>query len=234
MCSRDHRYTTLFTGVYPDPCKVSLNLHTIMSLHYQLVFFMLAYEMALFLLLLAPLPVTWRRGMLKWISKSSFVTKVSYAMRIMFLFVVILFVDSLNNIMTTHFTDEHGHAHADVHAESMVRAKLFYAQRNLYLTGSVVFLSLVLNRFFGMVFELMKNEEKSEVLKLQAAKTSKEYLKLLDGDSEKEQEIERLKGMVEDAEKKLKDLDVIKKQASQTADEYMRLTDCYAELERKV
>ncbi|KAJ1336505.1 hypothetical protein BSLG_007289 [Batrachochytrium salamandrivorans] len=195
-----------------------------MSLHYQLVFFMLAYEMALFLLLLAPLPVTWRRGMLKWISKSSFVTKVSYAMRIMFF---------LNNIMTTHFTDEHGHAHADVHAESMVRAKLFYAQRNLYLTGSVVFLSLVLNRFFGMVFELMKNEEKSEVLKLQAAKTSKEYLKLLDGDSEKEQEIERLKGMVEDAEKKLKDLDVIKKQASQTADEYMRLTDCYAELERK-
>ncbi|OAJ43279.1 hypothetical protein BDEG_26651 [Batrachochytrium dendrobatidis JEL423] len=171
--------------------------------------------------------------MLKWVSNSKIVVKISYVMRIMFVFVVVLFVDSLNNVMKKHEHDEHGHSHADAHTESMVRAKMFYAQRNLYLTGSVVFLSLVLNRFFAMVFELMKNEEKSEVLKSQATKTSKEYLKLLDGDHDKEEEIKRLKELVEDAKTKLKDLEVVKKQAAQTADEYMRLTDRYVELEKK-
>ncbi|EGF77569.1 hypothetical protein BATDEDRAFT_13702 [Batrachochytrium dendrobatidis JAM81] len=175
-----------------------------MTLYYQIVFAMLVYEMALFLLLLAPFPTTWRRSMLKWVSNSKIVVKISYVMRIMFVFVVVLFVDSLNNVMKKHEHDEHGHSHADAHTESMVRAKMFYAQRNLYLTGSVVFLSLVLNRFFAMVFELMKNEEKSEelvedaktklkdleVVKKQAAQTADEYMRLTDRYVELEKKFE--------------------------------------------
>jgi hypothetical protein len=70
------------------------------------------------------------------------------------------------------------HEHDQV-KDSFLHAKLFQAQRNMYLTGSVIFLSLVLNRFFSLIVELQKNEEKTEVLKQQAAKTTKEYLVIL-------------------------------------------------------
>jgi hypothetical protein len=42
-----------------------------------------------------------------------------------------------------------------------------------YLTGSVLFLSLVLGRFHSMILELVKNEENIEVMKKQMAQSSK-------------------------------------------------------------
>ena len=53
---------------------------------------------------------------------------------------------------------------------------MFYEQRNLYLTGAVLFLSLLLNRFFALIADLMSNETRSEALKKQAAKQSTDYL----------------------------------------------------------
>jgi hypothetical protein len=93
---------------------------------------------------------------------------------------------------------------------------MFYAQRNVYLTGSTIFLALILNRFYYMVLELLKNEEKAEVLKQQAAKTSKEYMKLLDGDQEKESELSLLKKELEEAKTKGKDIEILRKQAERT------------------
>ena len=118
--------------------------------------------------------------------------------------------------------------------DSYTHAKMFYAQRNVYLTGSTIFLALILNRFYYMVLELLKNEEKALVLKEQAAKTSKEYLKLLDGDATKDERMEELKKELEIAQKKAKELDIVKKQAERTAEEYMALTDRYVALEKKV
>ncbi|KAJ3321199.1 hypothetical protein HDV06_004542 [Boothiomyces sp. JEL0866] len=83
-----------------------------------------------------------------------------------------------------------------------------------------------------MINELAKNEEKTEQ---QAAKTTKEYLKLLD----KEQKNDS-KDLQEKYDKLVKELEIVKKQANQTNEEYMKLTDKflianrrYVELESK-
>jgi hypothetical protein len=131
--------------------------------------------MIAFLILLIPLPLKLRVKMINIISKSKVFDQVKYIVRVFFIIVCVLFVDSLNRSFKTHEKQEHDHHH-DARTDSFLHAKLFQAQRNMYLTGSVIFLSLVLNRFFNMIVELQKNEEKTDVLKQQAAKTTKEYL----------------------------------------------------------
>jgi hypothetical protein len=158
--------------------------------------------------------------MLSFLSKSKLIDQIKYVFRICFIIVVVLFVDSFNRSFKVQ-EDHHDHKH-DIKTDSFIHAKLFQAQRNMYLTGSVIFLSLVLNRFFYLIQELQKNTEKTEVLKQQAAKTTKEYLKLLD----KEQEWKSAEGLK-------KELEIVKKQAEQTHKAYMELTDRYAALEGK-
>eukprot|EP00842_Homolaphlyctis_polyrhiza_P005064 jgi/Hompol1/5559/HPOL_004562-RA len=180
-----------------------------MSISYQIVFAMLVFE--------------------KFLSTSTLVTRLQYGLSVLFVLVLLLFLDSLNNVLTRQAAHaDHKH---DAHTDATLHAKLFFAQRNLYLTGSVLFLSLVLNRFFALIVELFKNEEKTEVLKAQAAKTSKEYMKLLDSEEAKDKEIDELKKKLAEADKKARDFDILKKQATQTAEEYMRLTDKVVELE---
>lgn len=104
----------------------------------------------------------------------------------------------------------------------------------MYLTGSVLFLSLVLDRFYSVLLDLVRNEERSEVLKTQAAKTSKEYLKILDSQQEYETKMKGMEEAVGNALKAGKELEIVKKQAAQTAEEYMRLTDKYVALEKKM
>ena len=58
--------------------------------------------------------------------------------------------DSVNRSFKTQDHAEEHHHHAR-EMDSYMHAKLFQAQRNMYLTGSVIFLSLVFNRFFSLV-----------------------------------------------------------------------------------
>lgn len=87
--------------------------------------------------------------------------------------VVVLFVDAANQSFKNQ---EHDHHHHNADTENLLKVKIFRAQRNMYLTGAVIFLSLVLNRFYRLIVDLAQNEEKMEILKQQAAKTTKEYL----------------------------------------------------------
>ncbi|KAJ3162915.1 hypothetical protein HDU88_006555 [Geranomyces variabilis] len=196
-----------------------------MSLFYQLVFVILISEMLLFGLLIAPLPLGIRRSMLKWMSTSPILAQSKAYFRIMFVYVSIMFVDSLNKVFNT----THHHHEGD----AFHRANVFREQRNLYLTGAVLFLSLLLNRFFAMIAELMSNETKSETLKKQAAKQSTDYLRLLDKDHEHAAELDALNKKIDELDAKARQVDVVTRQAKQTHDEYMRLTDRFVELERK-
>ncbi|KAJ3256251.1 hypothetical protein HK103_005614 [Boothiomyces macroporosus] len=201
-----------------------------MSILYQGVFAMLVAEMLVFLLLLAPLPYSVRTKIIQFFIKSPIAAQIKYGLRIIFVLVCILFVDNVNrSFKTQEKHDQHEeHAHMDSRTDSYLHSKMFQAQRNMYLTGSVIFLSLVLNRFVNMINELAKNEEKTEILKQQAAKTTKEYLKLLD----KEQKNDS-KELQEKYDKLVKEFEILKKQANQTNDEYMKLTDKYVDLENK-
>jgi len=47
------------------------------------------------MLLILPLPFTWRKRMFRFISESALIAKLQYGMKITFIFILILFVDSV-------------------------------------------------------------------------------------------------------------------------------------------
>ena len=117
--------------------------------------------MAVFCLLVLPLPFSWRRQLFLFINTSPLVAKLQYGMKITFIFILVLFVDSVNRVFKV--TDE---SNAQVEAavreqyRSDMQARKFYSQRNMYLTGFTLFLSLILNRVFVLVNDTLIMQDK--------------------------------------------------------------------------
>ncbi|KZO97586.1 B-cell receptor-associated 31-like protein [Calocera viscosa TUFC12733] len=196
-----------------------------MTLYYSMCFVLLTGEMVFFLLLIAPLPFAARRKFFTFLSESPIVGKVAYALKIMFIFVAILFVDAVQRMFRT--TAEADMAKAgqggDVRAETNFAAKKFYAQRNMYLTGFTLFLSLILTRTYYIILDLIHTQE--EYAKLKKATQSNSKASLQSGDQAKQ--IEELKTKLAAAEAKSRDYDILKSQATNQAKEYDRLADEY-------
>ena len=102
-----------------------------------------------------------------------------------------------------------------------VQARKFYSQRNMYLCGFTLFLSLILNRTYGMILDVLRLEEENRRFK---------------GDSKVDKgksagglanaggagEIGRLK---RELAAKDRDIETLKKQSQGLSDEYNRLGD---------
>ncbi|KAI0277827.1 B-cell receptor-associated protein 31-like-domain-containing protein [Russula aff. rugulosa BPL654] len=187
-----------------------------MTIYYTLTFMLLASEMASFCIFVAPLPFKVRRRLFRFLSESPIVAKVAYGLKISFISVAILFLDALQRMfrITTEVeaAKHSGQGMQDVRTETSFAARKFYAQRNVYLTGFCLFLSLVLTRTFYIIQDLMHVQDEFAKLK-KTADTSRANVAA--GDQAKE--IERLK----------KDLDALKAQAKSQATEYDRLADQY-------
>jgi len=101
-----------------------------------------------------------------------------------------------------------------------VQARKFYSQRNLYLCGFTLFLSLILNRTYTMILDLLKLEEENKGLKGSPDATGKNAGKLDQaGDIG---EIGRLK---KEIERRDRDIEVLKSQSKGLHDEYNRMGD---------
>ncbi|ODV94695.1 hypothetical protein PACTADRAFT_59135, partial [Pachysolen tannophilus NRRL Y-2460] len=137
-----------------------------MALYYSLVFSLLVIEMGLFTLLSLPLPRRFRRPLLSTVSKPLRSQEVQIAFRCILGFILVLFIDSVNRVFRV--TAELGPSSKgggitsgiipsaiapDSRAE--IQARKFYAQRNMYLCGFTLFLTLILNRTYALVAELL-------------------------------------------------------------------------------
>ncbi|KAM0466973.1 hypothetical protein ACHAPV_000485 [Trichoderma viride] len=201
-----------------------------MTLYYSLVFALLMGEMGLFMLLLVPLPFKIKRKIFTFISESPLVAKMQYWMKITFVFILILFVDSVNRVykvqvelMAAHEQSAKGNAAAIMGSERLeVQARKFYSQRNMYLCGFTLFLSLILNRTYVMILEVMRLEDKVKMYE-GTNKNTKESEKLAVAGKPGE-----LAALREKVEKKDQDLQNLKKQAEQLNKAYSDLSDKYA------
>ncbi|KAG0272884.1 hypothetical protein BGZ95_011326 [Linnemannia exigua] len=206
-----------------------------MSLPYTMVFTLLMAEMIVFILLILPLPVAWRRGTLKFLSKSPLMGQVQHIMKIVFVFVFVLFMDSVNRVAKVVEIGEHSHHHHHDHmSEANVAARRFYAQRNMYLTGFTLFLSLILNRSFFMILDLLQSEEKMEIIRIEASQQSKDYERVLESETKLKKEVKELNDIVATHASAKRDLDNLKKQAKQQQEEYVRLADTNTKMEKKL
>jgi len=197
------------------------------------VFVLLVAEMALFVALIIPLPYTAKRKLFNFISESPLVAKLQYGMKITFIFILILFVDSVNRVyrvqveMALLAKDSSGVGRAAaVGSERMeVQARKFYSQRNMYLTGFTLFLSLILNRTYGMILDVLRLEEKVKMYEGDKDAGGKEGEKL--GHRYRADQIGELKKQLD---KKDRDLEAMKKQAEGLQKEYDSLSTKYNQL----
>lgn len=105
------------------------------------------------------------------------------------------------------------------HERLEVQARKFYSQRNMYLCGFTLFLSLILNRTYIMILEVLRLEEKVKQYE-GTDKDAKQASKLAQaGDVG---EIARLK---KELARKDQDIETLKKQASGLHKEYNDLTE---------
>lgn len=186
-----------------------------MTLYYSLVFALLVGEMSIFLLLVLPLPFTWRKKMFEFIQGSPIIAKLQYGMKITFIFILILFVDSVNRVYRVQHelseSSKSGGKQGMLGSDRMeVQARKFYSQRNMYLCGFTLFLSLILNRTHSFILDILKLEQ--SVKELRAAANGNE------GDV---------------IAKKDKEIAAIKQQALNLQKEYDNLSEEYGRLEAK-
>jgi len=192
-----------------------------MTVYYTLTFLLLAAEMATFCALVAPLPHALRKKLFHFLSESPLVAKLAYGVKIAFIFVGILFVDAVQRMWRVTAEADLARTSTpgaqDVRAETNFAARKFYSQRNTYLTGFTLFLSLVLTRTFYILLDLVHTQEEYAKLKQQTKAAPK------DGAPGQAKQVEELKKQLAAAEARARDYDVVKKQAAQNAAEYDRL-----------
>jgi len=188
-----------------------------MTLYYQLVFMLLMVETAVFLALIVPMPVSARQRLFRFLSENPVVAKIQYGLKITFIFILILFVDSVNRVYRVHMElaaakSERGGAAESLGglARSEVNARKFYSERNMYLCGFTLFLSLILNRTYVMILDELRLRDEIKTLK-GGAKGGKDA-----------PEVALLKKQLESAKS---DLATMKKQAENLQKEYNRLGD---------
>lgn len=188
-----------------------------MTIYYSLTFLLLAAEMVAFCIFVSPLPAKVRRKLFRFLSESPIIAKVAYGLKISFIFVGVLFVDALQRMfrinMEIQAAKSGGQGMQDIRTETSHAARKFYAQRNVYLTGFCLFLSLVLTRTFYIILNLIETKDEYAQLKKATASTSRDNMVA----AEQTKEIERLK----------LDLATLKEQAKSQAAEYDRLADQY-------
>jgi len=164
--------------------------------------------MVTFCALVAPLPYAVRKRLFRFLSESPIVAKIAYGLKISFIFVGILFVDALQRMFRVQAESDlgkngRGQGSPDIRTETTIAARKFYAQRNVYLTGFTLFLSLVLTRCFYIILDLIQTQEQYAKLKQETAGKSKSAGAGVSGDDKKV--IEELKRKLADSDAKDRD-----------------------------
>lgn len=109
-----------------------------------------------------PLPFSARRKLFRFLATSEIVGRINYCIRITFIFVAVLFIDAFQRMIKVSqesHVNERAQGLHDFRSETNYHAKKFYAQRNVYLTGFTLFLSMILARTHSLVLDLINAQE---------------------------------------------------------------------------
>ncbi|KAL8863361.1 MAG: hypothetical protein Q9178_000041 [Gyalolechia marmorata] len=182
--------------------------------------------MTIFCALIVPLPYSMKRKLFTFISENPLVAKLQYGMKITFIFILILFIDSVNRVYRVQVElsmakNQGGAAASVAGSERMeVQARKFYSQRNMYLCGFTLFLSLILNRTYVMILDTLRLEEKVKRYEGDPKAKGKDSARL--SQAGEAGEIGQLKNQLA---QKDRDIATLKKQSEGLSREYNNLGD---------
>jgi len=220
-----------------------------MSLQWTIIATFLYVEIGVVLMLVLPVasPQRWNK-----ILKSRFLKAVESQASVYFVVLlavlVLFFLDAIREMRkySSPETVEAAHPHLDT--EMQVNMRLFRAQRNFYISGFALFLSLVIRRLVTLISQQASLMAQSEAAMRQAQSAAATAESLLaqnqtskaqnDTNEAHDKEVTELKVKLAEAEKALeyerKDKDTLKNQAESVSKEYDRLNEEYRKLQAKV
>jgi len=99
-----------------------------------------------------------------------------------------------------------------------VQARKFYSQRNMYLCGFTLFLSLILNRTYVMILDTLRLEEEVKTLKGDSSAKKGTSMHDIGGAGE-------VGALKEELAAKDRDMENLKKQVESMQNEYNRMGD---------
>lgn len=220
-----------------------------MSLQWTLIAGFLYLEIVVVLLLVLPIasPKRWQK-----IFKSRFVQTFSNQASWYFaiiLFVLILFLLDAIREMRKYSSSEHSEAHTHLDAEMQINMRLFRAQRNFYISGFSLFLTLVVRRLISLITTQATLLAECEAAMAQAKSATTAARDLMTQKSSGEaaqnstneahdKEINDLKEKLRKLESELnhekKDKEAMKSQSESIKTEYDRLLEEHRLLQKKV
>lgn len=175
--------------------------------------------MAFFTILSLPFPRAIRRKVLTTASAPFQNEQVKIAIRCIFGFVLVLFIDSINRVYSVtaelHASSPQTSAPISgiMNDRSEVQSRRFYAQRNMYLCGFSLFLHLILTRTYSLVAELIVTKDKLDNLKANDELSTKTHEVEADDSSE-------LAKLKKELAAKDEDIEILKAQADHLLKEY--------------
>uniref|UniRef100_A0A1B6EE10 Endoplasmic reticulum transmembrane protein n=1 Tax=Clastoptera arizonana TaxID=38151 RepID=A0A1B6EE10_9HEMI len=228
-----------------------------MSLQWTLIASFLYVEIAIVLLFVLPVasPKRWQK-----LFKSRFLQVITSQASWYFgfiMFVLVLFLlDAVREMRKYSHTESSDQVHAHLDAEMQGNMRLFRAQRNFYISGFSLFLSLVIRRLITLISEQATLLAQSEAAFKQAQSATTAATELLSkkgaGEAtsndktmneinelkEKLKELNELKEELESTKHDLnfekKDKEALKSQAASLEKEYDRLLEEHQKLQLKV
>ncbi|XP_055597456.1 B-cell receptor-associated protein 31 isoform X2 [Uranotaenia lowii] len=217
-----------------------------MSLVWSLIASFLYVEIVIVLLLVLPVasPQRWQRFF-----KSRFLAMLSRQAQTYFyllLFVLVLFLLEAIREMRKYSHSDHGAEHLNVGLQNSLR--LFRAQRNFYISGFAIFLSLVIRRLISLITtqaQLLAQSEASMKQAQSATAAARSLLTQKKDDETKpsapsadEVAVDDLKKRISELETELarerKDKEAMKSQSESLNREYDRLTEEFSKLQKRV
>lgn len=213
-----------------------------MSLIWGIIAGFLYLEVVIVLLLVLPLasPTKWAK-----LFRSRFLAMLRNQAQIYFYLLlavlVIFLLEAIREMRKYSHTDPAAEAHLNVGMQHSMR--LFRAQRNFYISGFAIFLTLVIRRLIVLILEqasLLAQAEASMRQAQSATSAARTLMSQKDGDDKKEGDsvVAELKKKIVELEQNLvkerKDKEAMKSQSESLNKEYDRLTEEYSKLQRKI
>lgn len=219
-----------------------------MSLVWTLIASFLYAEIAIVLLLVLPVatPQRWQKFF-----KSRFLDLLGrQAGKYFYLLlgVLVLFLLEAIREMRKYSHQHDPSAEAHLQTEMQHSMRLFRAQRNFYISGFSIFLTLVIRRLVTLISAQAQLLAQSEASMKQAQSASQAARDLMSGKRERAEPVEdtgkfkteitelkeKLHSLTSELSREKKDKEALKSQAESLNKEYDRLTEEYSKLQKKI
>jgi len=196
-----------------------------MSLHWTLIAGCLYLEIAIVLLLLIPFisNKVWSK-----LFKSRFLkgieNQLGYYFYILVAILVLFFLDAIREMNKYSDTPSGASDHA-THLDAQMQAhmRLFRAQRNFYISGFALFLSLIIRKLVALITTSATLEVELEAAMKQAQSATRAAESLMNDDKGASEFEKKLKEKDEELQKALADVTSMKSQSVNLTTEYDRL-----------